>query len=809
MRRCHHVERKGVAGMTSHHDDLMGSTQTNPAASQHGEMRDATAATETTGPSGTATDLSADQLRHGLEQVLIAGLAALPTPELLLEFQRDSIADQSPELPSVLPPLIGRLTLVWANRAFEAMTSRPADQILGCSLADLAQNCALVTGVWEGEQALAQRRPVTTDVTVRYAAGGGPEAEFTWQGTLTPMAGRTVRGGELWWLHMIDQTTLQAEHDKNVERAIAEQHARKALSVISRISDCLVDPDRPAVLREIADTMAGAMGGWFGFYLPSECDLQYSESFDGAGRGNTRTQAVREELGIDALGDSRVPGMGTTVIDGPEITEIQDPVAAIMSGKITEPVDFIIQGAYLPRTMSRTFAHDLSARLAAHSRQFGSVLLYPLPGRRGPLGVLAAAMPAVGEETTILGLSERVNRSDVWDVAVDGGQTVLDLVARRVGMVLENNQLHRREHAVAEALQRSMLPEQVDIPGLDVWSFYAPASGHAQVGGDWYDVLPLAENVAGFVIGDVVGHDIEAAATMGQLRSVIRSYAFELVDPALVLARTDRLASGMRLPRQASAVYGTLIGTDCGWELEYSRAGHLPPLLVRTGQVTQLRENGGLLLGYGKSRRHSSRMLLQPGDVLVLYTDGLIERRSRSLAEGMEALSTLVAGLSGLDAAGIGEELLTSFVVDQEDDVALVVVRVPDPEADGIAAANAPRVRRWSLPSESASIARARHAVVQAGTQWSMPQLSDAELVVSELVANAVIHGWGHLRLRVSDEGGRLRIEVEDGNPAAPVLTEGHANRSGGFGMRIVDRLATWGWEPTPQGKVVWARMRG
>ena len=142
--------------------------------------------------------------------------------------------------------------------------------------------------------------------------------------------------------------------------------------------------------------------------------------------------------------------------------------------------------------------------------------------------------------------------------------------------------------------------------------------------------------------------------------------------------------------------------------------------------------------------------------------------------------------------------------------VALVIVRVPDPENDARAGQDSARTRRWTFPSEAASITRARQAVVSACTAWGMPHASDAELVVSELVANAVLHGWGYLTLRLFSTTSGLRIEVEDANPAPPVATQGHPNRTGGYGMKIVERLADWGWRPSPtgRGKIVWAQMR-
>src|SRR5690606_8652851 len=112
---------------------------------------------------------------------------------------------------------------------------------------------------------------------------------------------------------------------------------------------------------------------------------------------------------------------------------------------------------------------------------------------------------------------------------------------------------------------------QAEVRDLDVWTYYAPSSGHAQVGGDWYDVLEVTPGVVAVVVGDVVGHDVEAAAAMGQLRSVVRSYVYESADPAAVLERVDQLVAGMRVPRSASLVLATLTREGEGWTVRYSR----------------------------------------------------------------------------------------------------------------------------------------------------------------------------------------------------------------------------------------------
>ena len=383
---------------------------------------------------------------------------------------------------------------------------------------------------------------------------------------------------------------------------------------------------------------------------------------------------------------------------------------------------------------------------------------------------------------------------------------LLRQVGRRTGLSLDNARLYAREHLVAETLQRSMLPEVVDVPGLDVWSFYAPGMQHAQIGGDWYDVLRIDDGTVGLVIGDVVGHDIEAASAMGQLRSVVRAYSADGDDPAAVLMRVDQLVGGMRITRSASLVYATLHEQgEGGWEMSWARAGHLPPILVHDGKATALMGAGGPMVGLVAGPRESADLLLSPGDVLVLYTDGLIERRARPMKTGLDRLVEICGDLGVSDAAGIGERLLIELGDEPEDDIALVVLRVPVPGEPPLTGGTT-HSRRWQLPGEASSIPRARALTTQMCDLWRLPQSRQAELVVSELVANAVLHGHGTVSLHVREAPDRgLRIEVGDANPTPPRRVDGHPDRTGGFGLTVVGTVAQWGWRAESMGKVVWA----
>lgn len=469
-----------------------------------------------------------------------------------------------------------------------------------------------------------------------------------------------------------------------------------------------------------------------------------------------------------------------------------DPAFQVFTGGGDGMADLDLSVEWPPGSLAHQVASRLREQAGPDDPEIFTLLA--VPGRHSVVGLLAV-VPLSG-----VGMAE-------LDQATLG---LLRVSARRVGTTLENSTLYLRAHRLAATMQRSMLPQQAEIDGLDVWTYYAPSIVDTQIGGDWYDILPVHPGTAGIVIGDVVGHDVEAAATMGQLRAVVRAYTLEGSAPEQVLTRLDQVVAGMQVSRAAGIVCSTLTAADDGWQLDYCRAGHLPPLLRRGQTVTYLNEGRGPMIGFGPSSssdasRAGATIGLQPGDVLVYYTDGLVEHRGRNMRDGLDVLARVVRDASGPDAAGIGEEMLSHLARHAEDDIAVVVARVPA-EATSVPVS---RRRRSALPHDPSALRMARQAVRSACDDWDLPSTKSAELVVSELVANAVNHGWGEVTLQLADVGDALRIEVADGNPAPPVATDGHPDRIGGFGIKIVEQLADWGWRQTGTGgKVVWAKMR-
>ncbi|PZS33244.1 MAG: hypothetical protein DLM59_06760 [Pseudonocardiales bacterium] len=265
------------------------------------------------------------------------------------------------------------------------------------------------------------------------------------------------------------------------------------------------------------------------------------------------------------------------------------------------------------------------------------------------------------------------------------GPDTVDLMTellRRATLSVDNARLFTREHEAAETLQRSLLPDLPDLPDLDVAARYLPAATHAGVGGDLFDIFALPDGATAIAIGDVMGHDMQAAAAMGQLRSVLRSYAWEGAAPGVVLDRMDQLVQSFEMAQLASALYARLEpGPDPETRLlRYSNAGHLPPLLqYPDGKARYLEDGHSVLIGVPGGHARAEGVEPMPrGSTLLLYTDGLLEIRHRPLEPGLDEL---LATVQAHDPAAGAEALCAKVLATIEgqelrDDVALLAVRL-------------------------------------------------------------------------------------------------------------------------------------
>ncbi|MFC7279407.1 SpoIIE family protein phosphatase [Paractinoplanes rhizophilus] len=256
-------------------------------------------------------------------------------------------------------------------------------------------------------------------------------------------------------------------------------------------------------------------------------------------------------------------------------------------------------------------------------------------------------------------------------------QTAVE-IGRRAGLAVDNSRLYGRQRHVAEVLQHSMLPRLPEIPGVELHARYLPAQVGTAVGGDWYDAFVQPDGSVMLAVGDVSGHDIEAAATMGQVRNLVRGDAYGRDDePGPLLAQLDRALHGLGMPAAATAVLARLRRDDDGYEVTFSNAGHPPPVLLRPdGDVEVWWETPEPLLGLvPRDERSTHRRRVQPGSTLLLYTDGLVEHPAQLIDDGV---GRVLRELQGSGAVPI-EELCTRLLdtaTRRDDDIALLAIRL-------------------------------------------------------------------------------------------------------------------------------------
>ncbi|XKK61673.1 SpoIIE family protein phosphatase [Streptomyces sp. ARC32] len=261
--------------------------------------------------------------------------------------------------------------------------------------------------------------------------------------------------------------------------------------------------------------------------------------------------------------------------------------------------------------------------------------------------------------------------------------TLVDDLVHSLALGVDNARLYQDTRSIAERLQRSLLPALPEVEGLRMAARYAASSTTAQVGGDWYDCFVLPHGDTALVIGDVTGHDLDAAIAMSQLRSMLRGIAVDREEPpAEVLRRLDVANHSLRQEATATCVYGLLKGSAHGpWELKHSSAGHPPPLLTtRDGRARYLGGGAGLLLGMDPAMaRDTARHELPAHSTLVLYTDGLVERRDEPIDDALERLRRHAADLAHEPLDTFCDELLIGLGADSTDDIAVLAVRPTPP----------------------------------------------------------------------------------------------------------------------------------
>jgi anti-sigma regulatory factor (Ser/Thr protein kinase) len=378
--------------------------------------------------------------------------------------------------------------------------------------------------------------------------------------------------------------------------------------------------------------------------------------------------------------------------------------------------------------------------------------------------------------------------------------------ATRQAVFFDHATRYNREHATALTLQRAMLPTGLTYPtSVEVKHRYLPGSELVEVGGDWYESIRLPGARVALVVGDVAGHGVRAAVTMGRLRTAIQTLAMLELPPADTLQQLDELMQkiGEREPHFATcayAVYDAVTG-----EIELAVAGHLPPLLVHPDGTNEYLEVapsppiGIIDDGSVETTRHQ----IADGSLFVLYTDGLVESRDRDISEGLDRLKEAFGeGAPEKDLEDLCKTALDGVYSDaKRDDIAVLIAKLKRiPEEHRIS---------FQIEPDLPSVRQARALIRDPLKRWDLEDLIGVtELLVSELVTNAIKYANGPTTLQLVLEPDRLVCEVHDTSPALPRVLQVDKDAENGRGLHVVSQLAArWGARRSQTGKVVWCEQ--
>ncbi|MFE7440356.1 SpoIIE family protein phosphatase [Streptomyces chartreusis] len=414
-----------------------------------------------------------------------------------------------------------------------------------------------------------------------------------------------------------------------------------------------------------------------------------------------------------------------------------------------------------------------------------SMLVVPLKARNVVLGFMI-----------LLRHPERVEFNDMDRVT--GAE-----LAARAGLVLDNARMYTYQESVAETLQDSMLPHiPPRMAGCDIATRYLPGTLLGRVGGDWFDSVKLPGARTALVVGDVMGHGLNSAAMMGQLRTAVQTMAALDLPPAQLLRNLDDLAQRLGDTYLATCLYA--VYDPIASELHIANAGHIPPVLVRAedGRSELLDLPTGAPIGVGGVPFEAVRVRVQPGDRLVMCTDGLVEMRGEDIGVGLATLCESAAHpAASMDDACDTIIRALNTRGGRKDDVALLMARLNGIEPEDVAS--------WRIGLDPEEVGRARAVVLEQLHDWGLARLADtAELLVSELVTNAVRHSHGRpVELRLV-RGDTLLCEVDDDDHDLPTLLSAGPFDDAGRGLRVVSMLAReWGTSRTSAGKTVWFEL--
>jgi serine phosphatase RsbU (regulator of sigma subunit)/PAS domain-containing protein/anti-sigma regulatory factor (Ser/Thr protein kinase) len=403
----------------------------------------------------------------------------------------------------------------------------------------------------------------------------------------------------------------------------------------------------------------------------------------------------------------------------------------------------------------------------------------------------------------------RTTQTEPYD---DAETELLTEIASRAALAIDNARRYTREHRTAETLQQRLLPRATtDTPAAETVALYRPAGGRPGISGDWFDAITLPSLRVALVVGDVIGHGLIASATMGRLRTAIQTFADLELDPADVLTHVDDLVH--RLAAEAPESLRDVVGATCLYAVydpiacrcALASAGQPPPILITPdGRAELLDVSPGPPLGVGGFPYETTTLDITPDSVLALYTDGILGLENYAGDDGLRRLQDELAYRTGPDVplARSGLAVLgNNGEAVARDDVTLMLSRLRRLPAGQVAT--------WEFPPDLEAVGKARATVGRQLSAWHLDDLAfTTELVVSELVTNAIQYAGGPVELRLI-RGGSLICEVTDPSNTQPRLVRATDTDEGGRGLFIVAQCTNrWGCRYRQSGKTIWTEQR-
>lgn len=673
-----------------------------------------------------------------------------------------------------------RLRLIRVNDRFAAVFGRPAEEHRGRGPHDFLSRV-------EADRLTAALRQVLET--------GEPVLDMPLVGTVPGDPGRRRWSMSLYRLHSasgraigVAGLAMDVTGRQRAEREAA--HARRNLALLneagSRIGTSL---DLETTARELLDVA-----------VPHFCDLASVDLYQALLVG-------AEDMGgtTDGSGELRRVAFASSVSDAPVAMAGDDDTSA--------------EGG--PVSVGAVHRYRFSSASARALRTAQPQVLDGDSGQDlgGALVQSTLVVPMVARDT-VLGLVQ-FSRAKGSEPFAERDRMLAEELAARAAIFIDNARLYRREHERALILQRSLLPpDDPEAAGLDIACRYLPGSMETEVGGDWFDVIELPGHRTALVVGDVMGRGLRAAVAMGELRTALRTLAMLDLEPGEVLSALDEVVRGLGAPtpgrtRRAAAkergdsdlaevylatvVY--VVYDAVTRRCTIANAGHLPPAVVEPGEQPMLLElPRGVPLGVGGEPFEESEVELAEGTLLALYTDGLVESRNLPLDEGLDAFRSSLDGPERPLEDICDHVLATLDTAHGEDDIALLMARIRGLPAE--------QVGDWSLKPQPTSVARARELARDQLLAWDLGDLVDTtELLVSELVTNALRHGYGDIRLRLLLDR-TLVCEVWDSALVQPRRRRARDTDEGGRGLQLVTMLSeSWGSRRTHRGKTVWFEL--